>query len=82
MWKILAAFIVFAALALFVIMKGGDKVDMQGEAGGHSPVESTTEVEPAPASPSAPATDPAPAAPAAEPAPATPAPSGTTGTSQ
>lgn len=35
MWKILVAFIAFALVALFVIMKGGDKVDMQGEAGGH-----------------------------------------------
>ena len=29
--KILIAFIVFAALSLFVIMKGGDKLDMSGE---------------------------------------------------
>jgi hypothetical protein len=40
-------FIAFAALALFVIFKGGDKIDMQGEAGGHSPVSS----EPAPSAP-------------------------------
>lgn len=39
MWKIFAAFVVFAALALFVIMKGGDKIDMQGEAAGHNPTE-------------------------------------------
>lgn len=31
MWKIVVGFIVFAALALFVIMKAGDKVDMSGE---------------------------------------------------
>lgn len=31
MWKIIVAFVVFAALALFVIMKGGDKLDMGGE---------------------------------------------------
>lgn len=31
MWKIIVAFIVFAALALFVIMKGGDTLDMGGE---------------------------------------------------
>jgi hypothetical protein len=37
MWKIFVAFIAFALLALFVIMKGGDKVDMQGEAAGHNP---------------------------------------------
>lgn len=39
MWKIFAGFIVFASLALFVILKGGDKVDMQGEAGAHNPTE-------------------------------------------
>lgn len=57
MWKIFVAFIAFALLALFVIMKGGDKVDMQGEAGGHEQ-----------ASASAPAHDAAPAAPATLPA--------------
>jgi len=31
MWKIALGFIVFAALALFVIMKGGDSLDMSGE---------------------------------------------------
>lgn len=31
MWKIILGFVVFAALALFVIMKGGDKLDMGGE---------------------------------------------------
>lgn len=36
MWKIFAAFMVFALAALFFIMQGGDKVDMQGEAGGHA----------------------------------------------
>ncbi len=35
MWKIFAGFVVFAALAIFVLLKGGDKVDMQGEAGMH-----------------------------------------------
>lgn len=35
MWKIIAGFIVFAAVALFVVFKGGDKLDMQGETGGH-----------------------------------------------
>jgi hypothetical protein len=33
MWKIAVGFIAFALVALFVIMKGGDKIDMQGEAG-------------------------------------------------
>lgn len=31
MWKIVLGFIVFAALAMFVIIKGGDNVDMSGE---------------------------------------------------
>jgi hypothetical protein len=34
MWKILVAFIIFAAVALTLVFKMGDKVDMQGEAGG------------------------------------------------
>lgn len=39
MWKILLAFVIFAGAALFIIFKAGDKVDMQGEAGGQSPTE-------------------------------------------
>jgi hypothetical protein len=31
MWKIAAGFIAFAALAMFVIIKGGDNLDMSGE---------------------------------------------------
>lgn len=31
MWKIIVGFIAFAALAMFVIMKGGDSLDMGGE---------------------------------------------------
>ncbi|HJV75634.1 MAG TPA: hypothetical protein VJ654_15520 [Noviherbaspirillum sp.] len=62
MWKVFAGFIVFALLALFVIMKGGDKVDMQGEAGGHSPAESSAPAHDTQAAPAAPV---APAAPAA-----------------
>lgn len=38
MWKLVVAFIVFAALALYVINKGGDSLDMGGEKHG---VEST-----------------------------------------
>lgn len=67
MWKIMVAFVLFAALALFVIMKGGDSLDMGGEKHG-------TEMEhaaPAPAQVPAPATAPAPApAPASDVAPA------------
>ncbi len=31
MWKIAVGFVVFAAISLFVIMKGGDSIDMGGE---------------------------------------------------
>jgi hypothetical protein len=31
MWKIVVGFVVFAAAALYVINKGGDKLDMSGE---------------------------------------------------
>jgi hypothetical protein len=31
MWKIVLGFIAFAALALFIISRGGDKLDMGGE---------------------------------------------------
>lgn len=31
MWKIAVGFAVFAAIALFIISKAGDKVDMSGE---------------------------------------------------
>ncbi len=31
MWKIVVGFIVFAALAMFVIIKGGNSLDMSGE---------------------------------------------------
>lgn len=56
MLKIFAAFIVFAAIALFVIMKAGDKVDMQGEAGHGLPSNSAQHETPAtPAAPAAPA---------------------------
>jgi len=44
MWKLAIGFVVFAAVALFVIMKAGDKVDMSGEKHGadaiHAPAES------------------------------------------
>jgi hypothetical protein len=56
MWKIVLGFVAFAALAMFVIIKGGDNVDMSGES--HS-IESHEE-KPAVAAP-APAVEPAPA---------------------
>ena len=64
MWKLLLAFVVFAALALFVLSKGGD-IDMGGEKHGSEAVH-----EPAPAATAAPASAPAsaPAAPASNPA--------------
>lgn len=31
MWKLIVAFVLFAALALWVISKGGDQLDMGGE---------------------------------------------------
>jgi len=62
MWKIIIGFIVFAALALFVIIKGGDQLDMGGEKHGADAVHAPE----APASaPAAAASAPAPAASAA-----------------
>ena len=66
MWKIALGFVAFAALALFVIFKAGDSVDMSGEKHGaeavHAPEETKPAAAPAPAAeaPAAPAT-PAPA---------------------
>ena len=61
MWKIAVGFAVFAGLALFVISKGGDNVDMTGEKHGSEAVHAPAE---APAAPAAPAPAAAPAAPA------------------
>ncbi len=52
MWKLALGFAVFAALALFILSKGGD-IDMSGEKHGieaHSPAAASA---PAPAAPSA-----------------------------
>ena len=59
MWKIIIGFIIFAALALFVIMQGGDKLDMGGEKHGAEAVH-------APEAPASAASAPAPAASAAK----------------
>ncbi len=61
--KIAIAFILFAALSLFVIMKGGDSLDMSGEkhGGDHGPAPAAAASAPA-GDASAPAA--APAAPA------------------
>ncbi len=61
MWKIAVGFAIFAGLALYVISKGGDSLDMSGEKHGADAVHAP-----------APAEAPAAAAPAA--APAAPAP--------
>ncbi len=66
MWKIVAGFIAFAALALFIISKGGDKVDMSGEKHGADAVHAPETAASAPAAAAAPAASAA--APAAAPA--------------
>ncbi len=57
MWKLLLAFVVFAALALFVLSKGGD-IDMGGEKHGadalHAPAAASATAAPASAAPVAP----------------------------
>ena len=63
MWKIAVGFAVFAGLALFVISKGGDNIDMTGEKHGAEAVHAPAPAAPAPAE--APAAAPAAAAPAA-----------------
>ncbi|PUE34430.1 hypothetical protein [Limnohabitans sp. Jir72] len=55
MWKIAVGFVIFAALALYVISKGGDSLDMSGEKHGADAVHS----EPAKADASVPAAAPA-----------------------
>ncbi len=59
MLKIFIGFVIFAALAIFVIMKGGDSLDMGGEKHGadavHAPAEAASAAPAAPAS--APAAD-------------------------
>jgi len=62
MWKILVGFVLFAALSLFVIMKGGDKLDMSGEkhdAGSTHAPEAPAAAPAAAAAPEAPASAPA-----------------------
>ena len=63
MWKLVVGFLAFAALALFVIFKAGDSVDMGGEKHGS---EAAHEVEPAKAAPAAPAAEASAAAPASK----------------
>ncbi len=69
MIKLLIGFLVFAALALFVIFKGGDNLDMSGEKHGAEAVHAPADAKPADAKPAeAPDAPAAPAAPAAAPA--------------
>ena len=51
MWKIAVGFVIFAGVALFVISKGGDSLDMSGEKHGADAVHT----EPAKADAAAPA---------------------------
>jgi hypothetical protein len=48
MLKILIGFIIFAALAIFVIMKGGNSLDMGGEKHGEDAVHAPAEAASAP----------------------------------
>jgi hypothetical protein len=66
MWKIAVGFAVFAGLALFVISKGGDNIDMSGEKHGADAVHAPAPA-PAAATPAAAPAE-APAAPASTPA--------------
>lgn len=61
MWKMLVGFAIFAALAVFLLMKGGANVDMSGEKHGVETSEPAAEVAPA----SAPTSMPVSAEPAA-----------------
>lgn len=55
MLKIFIGFVIFAALAIFVIMKGGDSLDMGGEKHGAEAIHAPAEAASAPVS--APAAD-------------------------
>lgn len=60
MWKLVVGFVLFAALALFILMKSGGDIDMSGEkhdvgAGHAEPAASAVLAAPAPAAASAPA---------------------------
>jgi hypothetical protein len=61
MWKIAVGFAVFAGLALYVISKGGDNIDMTGEKHGAEAVHAPAPAPAAPAPAEAPAAAPAPA---------------------
>lgn len=50
MWKIALGFVAFAGLAMFVIVKGGDQIDMSGEKHGadavHVPASAASQPKP------------------------------------
>ncbi|HEX4919031.1 MAG TPA: hypothetical protein VFV43_14095 [Limnobacter sp.] len=54
MWKLIVAFVLFAALSLFVIMQGGDNLNMAGEQHG---ADVPHHDNPAPSQPVQPASD-------------------------
>lgn len=68
MWKMLVAFVIFAAAALAAVFSMGDKASLQGEAGGHgeSHSEAPAKADPATAPADAAAAPAAPATPEAE----------------
>ncbi len=67
MWKIVVAFVAFAALAMFVLMKSGGDIDMSGEKHGIDAGHTEEAHSSAPAAAaSLPASEPAPAAAASE----------------
>jgi hypothetical protein len=67
MWKIVVAFVAFAALAMFVLMKSGGDIDMSGEKHGIDAGHTEEAHSSAPAAAaSLPASEPAPAAVASE----------------
>ena len=64
MWKILVAFIIFAAISLFALFKSDGSISMQGEAAGHDATQAHEANKPATEAPAADNAQPA-AAPAA-----------------
>ncbi|MEO7105160.1 MAG: hypothetical protein ABIZ09_02195 [Rhodoferax sp.] len=50
MWKIAVGFVVFAALALFILSKGGGDIDMSGEKHGIDTVPEHSDAASSPAS--------------------------------
>jgi len=84
MWKIVVAFVAFAALAMFVLMKSGGDIDMSGEKhgidAGHT--EEAHDSAPAPTAPTATAPTATASLPASEAAPAAAASEAASGASQ